>query len=239
MSVSGRPATSRGNSRVKRPRNTSVRRHTATKVTAALSLVTASTVGGVAVQSRTALAVYCNFTGYPYYDYPSAPTRATMWTYMAPAAGERYNNSTPRACWIDDNNPNDANEGVDCSGLLGKAWALRADYGASNLFRGWNHTYEMPVISTRYMYGYTAASFGNVDFKNRANMDAGVAAYNDGVWHGHVFLIITPSSDGSNDYVFDAASATSNPQVGYRYKDVTTGYYGYTWEWKRRTGWSG
>ncbi len=204
------------------------------------ALATTSVVGVVAMVTEPAPVAYA--TGWCS-SLPQSPSgnwpKNIAYGYAATADREHYENSGANtACWYNNNWPDSSwDEGVDCSGFVGKVWGLAPNGGYVNSggWYSWNVYDTERVIGTSSLWQINTASFGTYSkMGDRKHMDAGVGRNSTG---GHVFIVVTPSADGLSDWIIDAASPTMNPQVGFRSKNVNTGYYGVAWEWKYRTNW--
>jgi hypothetical protein len=161
----------------------------------------------------------------------------TAYQYAAIAQGDHYENvGSNTACWNGNHIPDGSGvEGTDCSGFVGKVWGLApTGWSTNGGWYAWNKFDTRRTISTGSLWNVTNASWGDQSKSARSLMDAGVIRETDATGtHGHIFLEVAPSADGTSDYIIDAAGHTATPQVGHRYKDVNTKPY----QWKYRKNW--
>lgn len=150
----------------------------------------------------------------------TAPTRSTAYQFIQGAAFERY--LLGGACYVDDNAAS-TSEGIDCSGLVAKAWYLRTDYATNWGFRShynfrsvngvWrvdSLTNVRPVISTQYLYVDSTWSWSSIPISSATLMDAFVyqkEQSSPGDAWGHTGLIVDNSSLGVSVHTFEARSS--------------------------------
>lgn len=142
--------------------------------------------------------------------------------YAATAANEGYNNGDAAfgdltwpggqagVCWNDDDSGlgpghpvqpgHSYYEGLDCSGLVSKAWGMRANYTTSDAWTYWyyHNAYRPGGFYTGAMYGAADnATWKSLNWGDRNFMDAAVKS-------GHIVLIVSPSASGTSDQTFEA-----------------------------------
>ena len=114
------------------------------------------------------------------------------------------------------NQPDSGGEGTDCSGLVFKTWALRAD--GRNDFRQWDHQKEIHgPFSTASFYSPAASSpFKTIakGYASTSSMDAFVYRTSDGD-AGHIGMLYSEGTGGS-DYIIESRGDSYGTGIWYQ-----------------------
>lgn len=172
-----------------------------------------------------------------YAGFATAPQLAlSVRAVAATAEWETYGNQdtygVPGFCWWD-NNVEDGigQEGIDCSGLVAKAWYLRPDYSTNYGYFQWSPTYYHRIaINSTQMYNTSSnPNWTPTAVGQRRLADAVVRV-------GHVFLYVQDLPSGLIQ-TLEARDRQVSKDVGYFSRSLASvDSEADGWRWRRRIG---